>query len=78
MSVTDWQTHPMRDQWEAQRRARYAHVRRALQAQRDRVPALDAPLLDCLNAGRPFCFLRTVGIVERVALRDAWESCNSL
>lgn len=34
---------------------------------------IDAPLLECLDAGRAFCFLRTLDNVERVALRQAWE-----
>ena len=78
MNPVNWLTHPQRLTWEAQRIARYAAVVSRLRAQRDSVPALDDALLACLNAGRPFCFLRTVDTVERVALRDAWESCNSV
>jgi hypothetical protein len=34
---------------------------------------IDAPLLECLDAGRPFCFMRTLDNVDRVALRQTWE-----
>jgi hypothetical protein len=34
---------------------------------------IDAPLLECLDAGRAFCFLRTLDNVDRVALRQTWE-----
>lgn len=32
-----------------------------------------AALLECLDAGRPFCFLPGVDNVERVAMRRVWE-----
>ena len=53
----------------ARYRAAVATVR-----QRAALPrVIDAPLLECLDAGRAFCFLRTLDNVERVALRQTWE-----
>ena len=33
----------------------------------------DDALFECLQAKRPFCFLRSLDTVTRVALRDGWE-----
>jgi hypothetical protein len=78
MDAVIWHTHPQRHVWASQRVARYAEVRADLARRRELVAPLDDPLLACLDRGDPFCFLRTVDTIERVALRDQWEKCNKV
>lgn len=59
-------------------RFRAATIRTRVRAAAIRGRPLDPALLECLNAGRPFCFLRSVDNVERVAMREAWEMSRRL